>query len=86
MGWNFDVSVQADSGEAIAQVEVRVNDFPDVRDNLNDPVDSWAQTLTQKGVFPGDNKAVVTVLSDAEKRRGPNESGSDQAGCCCVMQ
>lgn len=67
MGWNFDVSVQADSGEAIAQVEVRVNDFPDVRDNLNDPVDSWAQTLTQKGVFPGDNKAVVTVLSDAGK-------------------
>ena len=67
MGWNIDVSVQADSREKIAQVEVRVNDFPEVRDTLGDPVDSWEQTLTQKGVFPGDNKAVVVVLSDTGK-------------------
>jgi hypothetical protein len=67
MGWNIDVSVQADSGEKIVQVEIRINDFPDVRDTLGDPVDSWEQTLMQKGVFPGDNKIVVVVQSDAGK-------------------
>ncbi len=67
MGWNIDVSVQADSGEKIAQVEIRINDFPDVRDTPGEPVDSWEQTLMQKGVFPGDNKIVVVVQSDAGK-------------------
>ena len=67
MGWNIDVSVQADSGEKIAQVEIRVNDFPEVRDTLDDPEDSWEQTLMQKGVFPGDNKIVVVVNNDAGK-------------------
>jgi hypothetical protein len=66
-GWNIDVSVQADAGEKIVYVEVRVNDFPQIRDTPNDPVDSWEQQLTQQGVYPGDNKVQVLVRNDAGK-------------------
>lgn len=69
MGWNIDVSVQADAGEKISYVEVRVNDFPQIRDTLNDPMDSWQQTLTQQGVYPGENKAVVLVQNDADPKK-----------------
>lgn len=61
MGWDIDVNVQAASGEKIASVEVRVNDFPEAQDSPADPLDSWSIQLRQKGVFPGDNKVDVLV-------------------------
>jgi hypothetical protein len=67
MGWNFDVSVEAGADEKIEYVEVRVNDFPQVRDTLGDPEDSWQQSFTQQGVYPGENKAEVLVRSVAKK-------------------
>lgn len=60
IGWNIDVGAQADGSEKIADVEVRVNGFPEVRDSPNN-LSSWDQQLTQKGVYPGDNKVEVRV-------------------------
>jgi hypothetical protein len=59
--WNIAVSVQADSGQKISDVEVRVNGFSEVRETPSAPLDTWEQQLTQKGVFPGDNKVEVAV-------------------------
>jgi hypothetical protein len=61
LGWDIDVSVEAGSGEKIGQVEVWVNDIREVQDLPGDALDSWEQQLTQKGVYPGDNKVEVTV-------------------------
>jgi hypothetical protein len=70
VGWDIKVSVQAETGESIAQVEVRVNDFPEIRDMLRTPVNSWEEQIKQKGVFPGDNKVEVLVRDqDDEETR-----------------
>jgi hypothetical protein len=61
LGWDITVNVQAAAGEKIAAVEVRVNDFRDVSDQFDPPLDSWQKLLTQRGVFPGDNRADVVV-------------------------
>jgi hypothetical protein len=60
-GWNINVSVQAESGQKISDVEVRVNGFPQVREIPKTPLDTWEQLLTQQGVFPGDNKVEVVA-------------------------
>jgi hypothetical protein len=61
MDWDITVNVTAGTGEKIAFVEVRINDFADVDETQSDPVDSWEKQLTQKGVYPGDNKVEVRV-------------------------
>lgn len=61
LGWDIDVSVQAENGQKIGQVEVRVNDLPEVQDLPGDALDSWEQQLIQKGNYPGNNKVEVTV-------------------------
>lgn len=61
IGWDIDVTVQADAGQQISQVEVKVNGFPEINDSPGDSVASWEQQLLQKGVFPGDNEVEVRV-------------------------
>jgi len=61
MGWDIDVNVQADAGQQISQVKVKVNGFPEINDTPGDNVASWEQQLLQKGVFPGDNEVEVLV-------------------------
>jgi uncharacterized protein YunC (DUF1805 family) len=73
LSWDIDVSAQAEAGEKIAQVEVRVNDVQEVQELLNDPLDSWDQHLSQKGVYPGDNKVEVTVTD-----QDGNETSAEQ--------
>jgi hypothetical protein len=64
LGWDIDVGVDTDNCQKIAKVEVRVNDAPVVQDYLNQPLDSWEQQVTQKGVYPGSNKVEVTVSDE----------------------
>jgi hypothetical protein len=59
-GWDIDVNVQADAGQHISQVRVKVNGFPEI-DESPDDLDSWEEQLIQKGVFPGDNEVEVLV-------------------------
>ncbi len=61
MDWDIDVKATAEHDEKITYVEIRVNDFADVDEIEDDPVDSWEKQLIQKGVFPGDNTVLVVV-------------------------
>lgn len=61
IGWNVNVNLTADAPQKIAYVEVRINDFRETRDTPASPLDSWDQTFTQKGVYPGDNRVNVLV-------------------------
>jgi hypothetical protein len=61
LGWDIDVSVQAEGEQKIGQVEVRINDVPEAQDLPGDALISWGQQLTQKGYYPGSNKVEVTV-------------------------
>src|SRR6266852_3736257 len=47
--------------QKIAYVEIRVNDFQQVEDSPENPLDAWDDTLSQQGVFPGANKVDVLV-------------------------
>ena len=47
--WDVDVTVNAESGEKISSVEIKVNDFPEVNESQDDSVSSWEKQLTQKG-------------------------------------
>ena len=67
IGWDITVSVDAGEGGKIAAVEVRVNDFREVNDSFDPPLDSWEKLLSQKGVFPGDNRVDVLVTDDKGK-------------------
>ena len=70
VGWDIDVSVLAEAAETIGYVEVRVNDFPEVKDNLSSPLSSWDEQITQKGVYPGNNKVEVLVRDqDSQETR-----------------
>jgi hypothetical protein len=73
LAWDIDVSAEAESGEKISQVEVVVNDTPEVQDLPGDALNSWDQQLTQKGVFPGNNKVEVTVTD-----QDGNETSAEQ--------
>lgn len=61
LGWDIDVSVQAEGEQKIGQVEVRINDVPEAQDLPGDALVSWEQQLTQKGYYPVSNKVEVTV-------------------------
>jgi hypothetical protein len=61
MGWDIDVNVQAAAGEKISSIDIRINDSPVAQDSPSDPLDSWAIHLSQKGVYPGDNRVDVVV-------------------------
>jgi uncharacterized protein YunC (DUF1805 family) len=73
LGWDIDVSAEAEAGEKIGQVEVRVNGIREVQDLPGDALDSWDQQLSQKGVYPGKNKVEVAV-SD----QNGNETSAEQ--------
>jgi hypothetical protein len=58
------VKVTAEAAEKITQVLVRVNGFPEEDEGVYPPSKYWENTLLQKGNYPGENKAVVTVTDD----------------------
>ena len=68
MDWDIGVKATAESNEKITYVEVRINDFADVDETEDDPVDSWEKQLLQKGVFPGDNTVLVLVRDQNGKQ------------------
>lgn len=60
LGWDINVNVEADAGQHISQVVVKVNGLPEINESPDD-LDSWEQQLVQKGIFPGDNEVEVVV-------------------------
>jgi hypothetical protein len=61
LGWDISVKVEAEAGQQIGHVEVRINDFPEAQDLPGDALTSWEQQFTQKGLYPGNNKVEVTA-------------------------
>lgn len=64
IGWDITVSVEADGKERIAEVTTEINDAPEPTDFLKPAVNSYENTYIQKGVFPGNNKVVVTAKDE----------------------
>ncbi len=61
LGWDIDVGVQAETGQKIGEVQVRINDVTEAQDQPGDGLDSWEQMFRQKGIYPGSNKVEVSA-------------------------
>ena len=74
LGWDVSVTATGDHQEKIQHIKVTMN-VSSLCDEDSDPVvNRWRKLFTQKGVFPGDNKAVVTITDD----RGNDTSAMEQ--------
>jgi hypothetical protein len=62
--WDITVSVTGE-GALVSQVILTVNGFSEPIDTLSPPQDEWEKTYSQRGVYPGQNKAEVTATTDA---------------------
>lgn len=63
LGWDINVKINAEHGEQIILVQIDVNDFNVVQEEVPS-AQSWQRQLTQEGAFPGDNKVTVTVTDN----------------------
>lgn len=61
VGWDVLIEVTTEKGEIITHVKTRINGFTEDDQNVNPPAKGWQTTLTQKGVYPGNNDVLVTV-------------------------
>lgn len=61
VGWDITVTVAAEKGETIKKVTTSVNDFTVDDEEIQPPVNGWNVTLRQKGVYPEENRVLVTV-------------------------
>lgn len=66
-GWDITVTAVGEGKEVISAVSVRINAFPEPKDNVEPAVKTWRKLYRQKGVYPGDNKLQVTVTDGAGK-------------------
>ena len=62
MNWDVSVSVDAEAGEKIANVNVDINHLSAAREPQAPPVDSWEKDFPRVGQYPGDNVMEVVVL------------------------
>lgn len=60
-GWDISAVTKADKGETIAAAKISVNGFPEYDETFDQPLNKWQHQLTQKGVYPGDNKVLVEI-------------------------
>ena len=61
IGWDIDIKLQADAGQQIADVDIKINEMPEEPESLEDNLTSWEAHLPQKRIYPGANRVVVTV-------------------------
>jgi hypothetical protein len=73
-GWDVDVTVTGEKDETIASVKIVVNGFPEWEEKPPGEPKKWHKGLLQQGVYPGENKVVVTVLDqDANQSSAVDE-------------
>jgi hypothetical protein len=64
-GWDITTSIATTAkAEKIAHVRIEINGFPEYDKDIDPRADFWKNTLIQQGVFPGDNRVVVTVTNN----------------------
>jgi hypothetical protein len=64
VGWDIATTITVAKGEKLTHVLIQVNGSPDYDKDITPPANSWKNTLTQKGQYPGDNKVVVTATNN----------------------
>jgi len=64
VGWDVTTTITTAKSEKLTHVLIQVNGSPDYDKDVTPPANSWKNTLTQKGQYPGDNKVVVTATNN----------------------
>jgi len=64
VGWDVTTTITTAKSEKLTHVFIQVNGSPDYDKDVTRPANSWKNTLTQKGQYPGDNKVVVTATNN----------------------
>jgi hypothetical protein len=60
-GWDISTVTKAGKGETITAAKISVNGFPEYDETFDQPLNQWQHQLTQKGVYPGDNKVLLEI-------------------------
>ena len=64
IGWNIQVKAAAEKGERIAAVRIAVNGFDVLDKTIDPPTNQWQTEILQKGQFPRENEARITVTDE----------------------
>ena len=62
VGWDVDVTVTGENNEKITRVKIEINGFPKIDEQIPGEPKKWHKGLVQQGVYPGENKVVVSVV------------------------
>ena len=64
-GWDITTSIATTAqAEKVTRVRIQINDFPEYDKAIDPPADFWKNTLIQQGVYPGNNRVVVTATNN----------------------
>ena len=74
LGWDVTATATGEHQEQVQHIRATINSSPMCDENSDPPVNKWRRLFTQKGVYPGDNKVVVTVTDD----RGNDSAAMEQ--------
>jgi hypothetical protein len=64
-GWDITTSIATTAkADKVTHVRIQINGFPEYDKDIDPPADFWNNTLIQKGVYPGENRVVVTATNN----------------------
>jgi hypothetical protein len=64
IGWDISAAAKAEGKERITRAQILVNDSTEFDKTFGRPLNSWAQTITQKGQYPGENTVQLIITTD----------------------
>jgi hypothetical protein len=67
-GWDITTSIATTAkAEKVTRVRIQINNFPEYDKDIDPPADFWNNTLIQQGVYPGENRVVVTATNNKDE-------------------
>jgi hypothetical protein len=76
VGWDISASAKADAGEQITRAQIIVNGSTRYDRMFDPPISNWQESLTQQGLYPGDNTVQVIATSDKAEDTESDDSWS----------
>jgi hypothetical protein len=76
VGWDISASAKADAGEKITRAQIIVNGSTRHDKTFDPPISNWQESLTQQGLYPGDNIVQVIATSDKAEDTESDDSWS----------
>ena len=76
VGWDIPATAKADKDEKISRAQIIVNGSSEYDKTFDPPVSNWSETLTQQGVYPGDNTVQVIATDDKSDDTESDDSWS----------